>query len=189
MILFLWSILGNTSNNYLLSFKACFCFFIYWALSEQNTVLARQHPGPESVYFFSTSHDSETCSNDLCGPRASLPGTVLHLTVWKPYPGCFSWQKYHLTELKVPGSLKHRSQVWQQLLWGPWLNLGAQNHHRLDSGEIWRVRPKECRSKKNVLEAFIYWQCSLTEVPSGKTVDFSQKAGEQLRKLSQRNYF
>lgn len=45
------------------------------------------------------------------------------------------------------------------------------------------------QEKKNVLGAFIYWQCSLTVVPSGKTVDFSQKAGEHLCKLSQGIYF
>lgn len=107
---------------------------------------------------------------------------------------CFSSvRKYHLTGWKVTGTIWDSwSQVWWQLLCGTWLVLWEQKHYYLNSQERFgESHAQGLPFQENVLEALIYWQSSLTEIPSGKTLDFSlsQKVGEQLCKLSQRIYF
>lgn len=57
--------------------------------------------------------------------------------------------------------------------------------------EIWRKSCPGSPIPGKCAQALIYWQWSLTEIPSGKNMDFSlsQKVGEQLCKLFQRIYF
>lgn len=109
------------------------------------------------------------------------------ISLRKPAEACFSstW-KYHWDNLRPLISGVVAAVVWDMTYF--------MRTEILLSGlprEIWRKSCPGSPIPGKCAWALTYWPWSLTEIPSGKNVDYSlsQNVGEQLRKLPQRIYF
>lgn len=116
------------------------------------------------------------------------------ISLREPAEACFSTaRKYRLTGWKVTGTNLRQliSGVVAAVVWDVTCFMRTQTLLSGPQGRFGETHAQRAPFQEKCAWVLIYWQWSLTEIPSGKNVDFSlsQKVGEQLCKLSQRIYF